>query len=125
MKNLKWISLPLENSVDNVLKLQGVQYDWKGKKKFSDKHQIGLIAQDVEKVFPEVVMTDSKTGMKSVMYDHLVSPIIETVKAMWVKITQHDTAIETLQAENAKLKEDNVAIKAWACSQTPRPAFCK
>ena len=46
---------PLEGSLNKILKLKGVKYDWKNKERGTN--QIGLIAQEVEKVVPEVVNT--------------------------------------------------------------------
>ncbi len=57
--------------------------------------QIGLIAQEVEDIFPEAVSTDNQ-GYKSVAYAKLVSPLIEAVK--------------TLKAENEQLKQRNEDI---------------
>jgi len=65
-RTLKEHIQPLQDSLDKVLKPQGVEYDYKDKAKFTEKHQVGVIAQDVEKVYPEVVNTDSKTGLKAV-----------------------------------------------------------
>ncbi|NTW32296.1 MAG: tail fiber domain-containing protein, partial [Bacteroidetes bacterium] len=52
---------PLSGALDNILKLQGVTYYWKAKdfpdKNFTDDKQIGLIAQELEKVYPELVVT--------------------------------------------------------------------
>lgn len=59
--------------------------------------QIGLIAQEVEDIFPEVVSTDSK-GYKSIAYDKLVVPLIEAVK--------------TIKAENDTLKAENARMRA-------------
>ncbi|MGC9328686.1 MAG: tail fiber domain-containing protein, partial [Candidatus Hinthialibacter sp.] len=64
----------LENSLDKVLNLRGVHYDWKTQE-FKDKslpegRQVGLIAQEVEQVVPEVVTTDDE-GYKSIDYSRL------------------------------------------------------
>ena len=80
-KNIK----PLKNSLDNVLKLQGVTYDWRinefPNEKFPDVKQNGLIAQDVEKVFPNLVET-RPDGYKQVDYVMLVPSLIEAVKEL-------------------------------------------
>ena len=58
--------------------------------------QIGVIAQEVEDIFPQVVHTDSQ-GYKSVEYSKLVAPLIEAVK--------------TLKAENDNLSKENRMLK--------------
>ena len=80
-KNIK----PLKNSLDNVLKLDGVTYDWKinefPNEKFPNVKQNGLIAQDVEKVFPNLVETRAD-GYKQVDYVMLVPSLIESIKEL-------------------------------------------
>jgi hypothetical protein len=110
-RRLKENILPLQDSLDHVLKLQGVTYDWKDKEKFGKGQQVGLIAQDLEMVYPQVVLTDAKSGLKSVAYDHLIAPVIESIKALYYRIVAleshqgvQDRQIASLQAENAALK---------------------
>jgi hypothetical protein len=65
---------PLKNSLDNVLKLNGVNYNWKidefPNKNFNNNTQLGFIAQELEKVIPELVSTDSE-GYKSISYNSI------------------------------------------------------
>ena len=56
---------------------------------FKDSKQIGLVAQNVEEVIPELVSTDKK-GYKAVSYDKLTAVLVE--------------AIKELKAENERLK---------------------
>jgi hypothetical protein len=76
---------PIDSSLSKVEKLQGVYYDWDRskwpKKNFPEGKQVGLIAQEVEKVVPEVVNTD-KEGCKSLSYDKLTAVLIEAVKEL-------------------------------------------
>jgi dihydroorotase len=74
--SLKKDIVPISNSLDKIEKLNGVYFNWKS----NDEPSIGLIAQDVEKVFPQAVSTNSDTGLKSVDYGKLVAPLIEAVK---------------------------------------------
>ena len=76
---LKMNIKPIDDALNKVLSLNGVTYDWIDKNKYSDRGQIGLIAQDVEKILPELVLTDNE-GMKSVNYSQMVSILIEAVK---------------------------------------------
>jgi len=63
--------------------LQGVTYKWNKDKGngagYKTGKQIGLIAQEVEKVLPELLHTDSK-GYKTLSYDKLAPVIIEAMK---------------------------------------------
>ena len=58
--------------------MNGYSFDWKN----DGRKDIGVIAQEVEKQFPDIVHTDEKTGMKSVEYGNLVAPIIEAIKEL-------------------------------------------
>jgi hypothetical protein len=74
---------PLHQSLEKILKLKGVQYEMMveefPERNFTSGNQIGLIAQDVEKIIPEVVSTGID-GYKSVDYAKLVPLLIEAIK---------------------------------------------
>ena len=72
---------PLTNSLEKVLLLDGVSFNWKD----SGKESIGLLAQQVEKIIPEVVQTNEK-GEKSVNYNALVGLLVEAIKELNEKI---------------------------------------
>lgn len=76
---------PVENALDKVKALRGVYFNWNQKafptKDFSDKTELGFIAQEVEKVLPEVVMKDKTAEeYRSVKYDKLVALLVEAIK---------------------------------------------
>ena len=83
-----------QTSLENILNLQGVSFNWKA----NDRADIGVIAQDVEKVFPQIVSTDPNTGLKAVEYGNLVAPLIEAVKAEQAEITALQTEVAALKA---------------------------
>lgn len=73
----------LENSLQKIRSLNGMYYHWK-QDEFPDMHftnerQLGFAAQEVEKLFPELVITDSK-GYKSVDYGRLTPVLVEAIK---------------------------------------------
>lgn len=115
---------PLQNSLEKILALEGVSYVYKDKEKFGDKNHVGVIAQKVEKIYPEVVVTDPKTGFKSVAYDHLVAPIIEAIKSIFNRLTHVERGVSSLQTENEKLKNENAELKQYLCSKDPSAPFC-
>ena len=90
----------LENSLEKVMHLQGVKYDWKE----SDRgtNQIGLIAQEVEEIVPEVVNTiEDSLGelkdMKVVNYTALVPMLIEAVKEQQTIINRLEERLNNLE----------------------------
>jgi hypothetical protein len=82
----------IENGLDKVLQLRGVEFDRIDK----DAHQIGVIAQEVEKVVPDVVHT-KEDGMKSVAYGNLVAVLIEAVKDLKGEITELRAELDELK----------------------------
>ena len=82
-RNLKTNIQPISNALDKVQQLQGVTFDWKE----DGSSSVGLIAQDVEEVFPELVHTDAE-GKKSVEYANLVAVLIEAVKEQQKEIDE-------------------------------------
>jgi hypothetical protein len=94
---------PFANALDTILGLRGVSYDWNRDdwkdREFPVGKQIGFIAQEVEKILPELVQTDSK-GYKSVNYVSVVPVLVEAVKAQQKQIE----ALKSARAENAELR---------------------
>lgn len=87
---------PLEAALDKTIKLQGVTFTWK-RDAFPERYfpagaEIGFIAQDVEKVIPEVVGTDYE-GYKSIRYDKLTATLVEAIKELKQKIDVQDSLI--------------------------------
>jgi len=99
-RNLKQDIKAIPNALDKVLKLDGVMFNWKE----DGRPDLGLIAQEVEKVFPELVQTNGTTNLKSVEYGNLVAPIIEAIK-------EQQRQIEELKNQNLKLQRQINALK--------------
>ena len=99
----------IDNALSRVLSLRGVNYEWRvsefKEKNFDSSPQIGLIAQEVEKIIPQVVTTDA-AGFKSVEYSKLVALLIEAVKEQQAKIESLQSAVSNLQSENQSLRSD-------------------
>jgi len=73
----------IDNSLEKVSKLRGVEFN-----KIGDNiKSIGVIAQEVEKVIPEVVREDDK-GMKSVAYGNITGILIEAIKELKAEIEE-------------------------------------
>jgi hypothetical protein len=96
---------PIKGALEKVEKLQGVNYLWKpGARpgvKLPEGNQIGLIAQEVEKVVPEVVQTD-KDGYKSLSYDKLTAVLIEAVKEQQKQIEELKVTINQMRDHEMK-----------------------
>jgi hypothetical protein len=88
-KNLKTNITPIENALDKVLSLKGVEFDFISGVNcgYLGVHQIGLIAQDVKKIIPEVV-GENIDGTLGVSYQHLVAVLIEAIKEQQKEIEE-------------------------------------
>lgn len=82
----------IDHPMDKVRQLRGVRFDWKE----SGVHDIGLIAEEVGRVVPEIVdYEDNGTDAKSLAYDRLVALLVEALK-------EQDARIAELEQEVAK-----------------------
>jgi hypothetical protein len=81
---LKDIEKPIENAVESLSTLQTVYYSWKDSE---DKSlHLGLIAQEVEDVFPELVSESSIDEMKGVNYTELIPVLIKAIQELKAEI---------------------------------------
>lgn len=88
--------VPIDQALNKVLKLKGVYYYYKDTARWGTKRQIGFIAQDMEKVIPEVVSDGSE--YKSLNYQYLTALLAEAMK-------DQQKQIEELKLQNANLLE--------------------
>lgn len=101
-KNIKAI----ENPVQKLMLVNGVNYYWKTNEfpdmNFNTNLQTGFIAQDLEKVFPEMVFTNDN-GYKSIDYARLTPVLVETIKEqqkLILQISKRLTEIEHVLAKS-------------------------
>jgi hypothetical protein len=73
----------IQNPIDKVNALRGVDFNWKE----NGKKQIGVIAQEVEKILPELVEM-RPDGYKGVHYDNIVGLLIEAIKEQQKEINE-------------------------------------
>lgn len=81
--SLKTNIKPLEGSLAKILGLRGVEYD----RIDCNKHQLGLIAQEVEEVLPEIISENDK-GLKTVEYTAIIPVLIEAIKELKAEIDE-------------------------------------
>lgn len=90
---------PLTHSMEKIMQLQGVNYFFNNEKyperNFNKKDQVGLIAQDVEEVVPELVFTDAD-GYKSIDYSKLTPVLIEAIKELKKEVDTLKTQISEI-----------------------------
>lgn len=100
---------PLFQSLNKIQLLRGVSYEWKrdeyAEMNFPEGRHIGVIAQDVEMVIPEVVNV-AEDGYKSVEYAKLVAILIEAVKEQQAQIDRLSYGKDRLTERVAQLEKE-------------------
>ena len=95
---------PIESAIFKVKQIRGVTFDWneKSNKLQQEKgHDVGLIAQEVEKVLPEVVQI-REDGIKAISYEKVVPLLVEAIKEQQVTIENLTKRIELLENGTSK-----------------------
>jgi hypothetical protein len=110
-KRLKENITNIPNALDKIKQINGVYFDWKDKTKElgfnpSQKHDVGVIAQEIQAILPEVVtlapfdyeLGKSKSGENylTVKYDKIVPLLIEAIKEQQTQIEELKTIINGL-----------------------------
>jgi hypothetical protein len=70
---------PILNPIDKILQINGVTFNWRE----NNKPSVGIIAQEIEKVFPELVQGENP---KTVNYNGLIGLLIEAIKEQQTEI---------------------------------------
>jgi hypothetical protein len=79
---------PIKSALDKVSKLQGVTFDWKKSDSILNiKEDVGFIAQDVQKVMPELVR-ENKDGMLSMRHQGITPILLEAIKELKAEIEE-------------------------------------
>jgi hypothetical protein len=94
----------IDDPITLINQIRGVYFDWTDEHinrrggedgYFVRKHDIGVIAQEIEAVLPEIVATRDD-GFKAVRYEKIVPLLIESIKAQQKQITQLQTLVDQL-----------------------------
>ena len=100
-RRLKENITPIKNPLVKLSKINGVEFDWKPtteeeKRRVhaNEGHDIGVIAQEIEKVIPEIVETRSQSGYKAVKYEKIVPLLIEAIKELKQEVDELNKQIK-------------------------------
>lgn len=75
----------ISNSIEKIKQIGGYEFDWNDKQTTYYGHDVGVIAQEIEKVLPELVTTRDN-GYKAVKYEKIVALLIEGIKEQQIQI---------------------------------------
>jgi hypothetical protein len=98
----------LSSALEKVQEIRGVEFDWTDEhlatrggedKYFVRKHDVGVIAQEVESVLPEIVV-DRDDGFKAVRYEKMIPLLIEAIKDLNKKVSQIEETLRKFDANS-------------------------
>lgn len=124
---------PVPKALDKLLQVNGYFYEWN--RGADRKRKLGVKAQEVERVFPEVI-SKGEDGFLSVSYGHLVAAVIEALKEITEMISKNHQEIASLKeekerqfdemkAQNQQIRQENKSMRKFLCSKYPEEEFCK
>ena len=90
-KNIK----PITDQLKKLIQLQGVEYD----RKESQNHEIGLIAEEVNKVYPDLVSKNDEGQTEGIQYSKLTSVLVESIKELKSLVDSQNNRIQELEAK--------------------------
>ena len=93
---------PIADALTKVMLLQGVTYEW-NREGMEEGTQLGLIAQEVEKILPEIVDTDNE-GYKSIQYSVMVALLIEAIKEQQFENSKLQVRMQQMEGDVEEIK---------------------
>lgn len=98
---------PISDALAKILQIRGVEFDWNNKTPRAGQHAIGVIAQEVEKVFPTLVNIEKDSGYRVVDYAGLVSPLIESTKDLYGLCVEQNRKLASVEEKLAHEQKRN------------------
>ena len=127
-KRLKENITDIKNALNIVLQLKGVRYDYKKEYMYNDsivknekvkakleadrKNQIGFLAQDVNKILPEVVSHDDSTDIYGIDYSKIVPVLVEAIKELKLQIDSLKQSINKKNSSTSKSAEIPTTVES-------------
>jgi hypothetical protein len=116
-RRLKKEIKPIHDGLDKVLLLQGYHYHWNDPGRDSSL-QTGVIAQEIEKIIPELVTTD-EDGMKGVNYIGIIPYLIESHKEQQNMISSQLLILQSQQKRIELLEKEMQVLKSLILQMAP------
>jgi len=92
---------PINHTLKDIMQLNPVSFSFKS----NNKEGLGFIAQDVEKIYPQLVVPGSG-GMKAVNYEGLIAPLVASVQELKKENDQLRRQIEAQETKQEKLERE-------------------
>ena len=121
-KRLKNNIKNIENPLDKLHKINGYSFDWISTKDSNNKdahtnegHDIGVIAQEIEEVLPEICITRNN-GYKAIRYEKITPLLIEGIKEQQKQIQSQQEKINYLE-EQLKKQQEQINLLLNLCKK--------
>jgi hypothetical protein len=105
----------IEPVISNIMNINCYKFNWRTDEfpemKFDNDTQIGLVAQEVEKLFPELVRTD-ENGFKAIAYDKLSVLLLQGMKEQQMEIESEKSENQKIRSEVQSLREELEQLKS-------------
>jgi len=119
---------PLPSLLDKIVRLQPVSFYWRTgvhpSQTFGSRSSFGLVAQEVERVMPELV-TEDEHGFKAVNYSKLPLLTLQAIKEQQAQIDRQQQQLSAQQQENRRLLSQVEALMKLVCADHPDATLCR
>lgn len=95
---------PLDSQIENLKKLKAVSYKWKNKEEKGSKKSLGLLAQDLEKIYPEMVF-HGDSGELGIYYTELIPVLLQVTQEQQTLIEEQAQKLLNIEKRLAKLEK--------------------
>jgi hypothetical protein len=97
----------LDSQLENLKKLKSVSYKWKNKKEKGEKKSYGLLAQDIAKVYPDMVYTGEE-GEMAIYYIELIPILLQVTQEQQTIIEEQAKQLLDIEKRLAKLEKKSL-----------------
>lgn len=115
---------PIVDALDKVDRIRGVAFDWNklydSLGRSTGRRELGVIAQEVEKVCPELVSTWHEKGYRAVDYGRLTAVLVEAIKELKAKNENLERRVEALEKAVGMPQQDSAPRAAAAPPSKPK-----
>jgi hypothetical protein len=87
--------VPISQALEKILAMNGVYFSWRNDNQ--NNRRVGFIAQEMEKVLPEVVFTNPTDGLKGINYPEITAVLAQAVKEQQQQIESQQKEINELK----------------------------
>ena len=105
--------VPLTGVLERIERIRGVSFDWnelyKSMGRATDRRELGLLAQEVEAVFPELVTTWGEDNYRALDYGRLTAVLVEAIKELNAKLKSVTEKLDTSESPALKKKAKSKA----------------